>query len=198
MSELVVMPKADWQAALDALRAKKEVTDTFKSGDLATAIESIESGSGDWEKYFEERQTDVSLPNATKIKHYAFYYDSTLVNLFMPNVTSIGDYAFRYCSKLEITELPSGLVSIGQYAFGGCYKVLPTIIPASVKTISANAFSMCNLTELTFKGTPTSIASNAFSVCSLLKTINVPWASGAVANAPWGATSATINYNVSV
>jgi len=48
---------------------------------------------------------------------------------------------------------------------------------------------------LTFNGTPTSIASNAFGNCTNLRTINVPWAEGAVANAPWGATNATINYN---
>jgi hypothetical protein len=28
-----------------------------------------------------------------------------------------------------------------------------------------------------------------------ITTINVPWAQDAVANAPWGATNATINYN---
>ena len=31
--------------------------------------------------------------------------------------------------------------------------------------------------------------------CTNLTTINVPWAEGAVAGAPWGATNATINYN---
>jgi len=48
---------------------------------------------------------------------------------------------------------------------------------------------------LTFEGTPSFIASNAFSNCTKLRTINVPWAEGKVANAPWGATKATINYN---
>jgi hypothetical protein len=57
-------------------------------------------------------------------------------------------------------------------------------------------FEYCSgITTLTFKGTPTSISNKAFSSCSKLKTINVPWAEGAVANAPWGATNATINYN---
>jgi hypothetical protein len=48
---------------------------------------------------------------------------------------------------------------------------------------------------LTFKGTPTSISTTAFGSCTNLKTINVPWAEGAVAGSPWGATAATINYN---
>ena len=48
---------------------------------------------------------------------------------------------------------------------------------------------------LTFQGTPETISKTAFSGCSNLTTINAPWAEGAVANAPWGATNATINYN---
>lgn len=41
----------------------------------------------------------------------------------------------------------------------------------------------------------TYIAADAFEGCTNLITINVPWVEGAVANAPWGATNATINYN---
>ena len=48
---------------------------------------------------------------------------------------------------------------------------------------------------LTFQGTPETISKTAFRYCDNLTTINVPWAEGAVANAPWGATNATINYN---
>ena len=47
---------------------------------------------------------------------------------------------------------------------------------------------------VTFKGKPT-ISDSAFLNCGNLTTINVPWAEGEVANAPWGATNATINYN---
>ena len=51
------------------------------------------------------------------------------------------------------------------------------------------------LKALIFKGTPTNIDSKAFSVCDKITDIYVPWSSGAVANAPWGATNATIHYN---
>ena len=69
-------------------------------------------------------------------------------------------------------------------------------LPEGVTSIGSNAFRSCTgLTTLTFKGTPTSIVSNTFSGCTNLTIINVPWAEGAVANAPWGATNATINYN---
>lgn len=61
------------------------------------------------------------------------------------------------------------------------------------------AFYNCSALEsITFEGTPTTINGNAFTGCTNLLTINVPWAEGAVANAPWGATNATINYNYTV
>lgn len=44
MSKFVVMPKEHYQAALDALRTKKKVSDLFKSDELAQAIENIPVG----------------------------------------------------------------------------------------------------------------------------------------------------------
>ena len=77
------------------------------------------------------------------------------------------------CTSLVLTSLPEGLTSIGNRAFYNC----------------------TSLTYITFKGTPTSINSDAFKGCTNLTDIKVPWAEGAVANAPWGATNATITYN---
>lgn len=45
-----------------------------------------------------------------------------------------------------------------------------------------------------FSTNPT-ISTTAFSGCSTLTDIYVPWSEGAVANAPWGATNATIHYD---
>lgn len=118
----------------------------------------------------------VTIPNGvTKIGDYIFYRNDTLTSLYIPSsITSIGQYAFYGCSNLSsLTNLPSGITDIGRYAFNNCY----------------------GLTTLTFEGTPTSIATSAFTGCMNLITIRVPWASGAVAGAPWGATNATITYN---
>jgi hypothetical protein len=46
--------------------------------------------------------------------------------------------------------------------------------------------------------TITLIHSGAFDGCTNLKDIYVPWAEGAIKNAPWGATNATIHYNSEV
>ena len=66
-----------------------------------------------------------------------------------------------------------GLTSIPAYAFTGCY----------------------NLTSITIPSNITSINKTAFSECSKLTTINVSQSEGVLADAPWGATNATINYN---
>lgn len=43
---MVIMPKADWQAALDATRAKTGKGEPIKSGELAAEIEGITGGGG--------------------------------------------------------------------------------------------------------------------------------------------------------
>jgi hypothetical protein len=165
--------------------------------------------------------TEVIVPEGTaNIRDYAFYYWSNLESVILPSgITSIGQHAFYmcsnlavaslpsslisigrdafyYCSMLELTSLPSGLTTIDSEAFRYCHKLNTMLIPESVTEIGSDAFSYCsNLTTITFKGKPNSIQSSTFKSCNKLTTINVPWAEGEVANAPWGATKATINYN---
>lgn len=68
------------------------------------------------------------------------------------------------------------------------------IVPATITSLTQYSLYYAeNLTEITFEGTPNSIENYVFS--SSVTTINVPWAEGAIANAPWGASGATINYN---
>ena len=67
-------------------------------------------------------------------------------------------------------------------------------IPVTVTSLTDYILSGANnLTVLTFEGTPDSIG--RYALPSSITTINVPWAEGTVANAPWGAANATINYN---
>ena len=141
----------------------------------------------------------TSLPSGiTSIGNYAFYGCNNLALTSLPSgITSIGTYAFYNCPNLALTSLPSGITSIGDYTFRSCSSLALTSLPSGVTNIDTYAFRGCtSLTTLTFLGTPSgTISSTAFSGCTNLLTINVPWASGAKANAPWGATNATINYN---
>ena len=140
----------------------------------------------------------TSLPaGLTSIERYVFYGCTSLALTSLPaGVTSIGSQAFESCSSLALTSLPEGLTSIGAYAFQNCINLALTSLPAGLTSIGEYAFSGCtNLTSITFKGTPTTIVSSVFPGCTNLTEIKVPWSEGAVANAPWGATNATITYN---
>lgn len=137
--------------------------------------------------------------NVTSIGGYAFYGCSKLALKSLPDgIESLGSgCAFMYCYDLEITKLPRSLKNaIGIMSFRDCNKISISEIPIGVTGIGNNAFSNClGITSLTFKGKIKNFDSTAFKGCTNLTTINVPWAEGEVANAPWGAVNATINYN---
>ena len=165
----------------------------------------------------------TALPaGVTSIGTYAFNGCSKITLTALPEgVTSIGSDAFHGCSSLALEALPAGVTSIGGRAFYNCKKCSFSVIPDSVITIGADAFDyiegtttltigsnvqtigtdafyrLPNLTTVTFKGTPSQIGTGAFN-CLALTDIYVPWAEGAVANAPWGASNATIHYNTAV
>lgn len=144
------------------------------------------------------RLAQISFPSdLNSIDNYAFYGCTSLALTSLPSsITKIYAYAFYNCPNLALTSLPSGLTSITSYSFYACTHLALTSLPSSITSISKNAFYRCiSLKSITFEGTPTSIDSMAFYSCSYITTINVPWSEGEVANAPWGATKATINYN---
>lgn len=123
--------------------------------------------------------------------------ERTITEFEVPkDVTSIGSSAFNACGLLKTIKFHDGVTVIKSYAFNACSNLKLEEIPVGVTEIQASAFVLCrSITSLTFKGTPTKIDGEAFRNCTNLVTINVPWAEGEVANAPWGATAATINYN---
>lgn len=188
-------------AIANAIRAKTGGTDQMTLDQMATAISGISGGVE--EPYIKETYdtngnlTSVELVGYSRIRDNAFYSCSNLTLTSLPSsVIAIGAYAFYNCSNLALTSLPNTVTTIKNRAFYNCYNLVLTSLPSSVTTIGSYAFQYCTgLVSLTFKGVPNSVDSNVFSNCANLTTINVPWAEGAVANAPWGATNATINYN---
>ena len=140
----------------------------------------------------------TSLPEGlTSIANSAFQNCTNLALTSLPEgLTSIGSNAFNSCTNLALTSLPEGLTSIGNSVFEGCKNLAHMSLPESLTRINGNAFYNCTgLTSIIFKGTPSNINSVAFNGCTNLTEIKVPWAEGAVANAPWGAMNATITYN---
>ena len=114
----------------------------------------------------------------------------------MSNVSTTGNYTFKGCENLTSVTFSEALISIESGAFSGCKNLSEVVIPENTRFISSKAFEQCvSLTNVTFNGTPTSIYADAFTGTLATLTINAPWPEGAVSNAPWGATEATINYD---
>lgn len=123
--------------------------------------------------------------------------ERTVTELIIPKgVKTIGEFAFQGCARLEKIILPKGLEGIADNAFTNCTSLTSITIPESVKKTGSMAFAGdVALKTVTFGGVPETINAGFFAICPNLKTINVPWAEGEVANAPWSADGATINYN---
>lgn len=192
----------DLNSIADAILEKTGGTNPLVfPGEFKEAISGISGGAT--EPYIEEiydasgNLIEAKLYGHSKIRDYTFYNCTKLALASLPSgLKSIGSSAFHNCTNLALTSLPSSITSISNYAFYGCINLAITSLPSGITRISNYAFRNCTkLASLTFKGTPTSISNTAFFDCSNLTTINVPWAEGEVANAPWGATNATINYN---
>lgn len=159
------------------------------------------SGGGEYEqsllKVLERRSeiTSFTFPKGIKkIGICAFRYCDIKITELPDTITEFANNAFEECG-IRLTKLPANLVRIGNSVFSWC-NITVKQIPSGVNFIGDYAFNCCNaLTEITFMGKPSTISGTAFNACANLTTINVPWAEGEVANAPWGATNATINYN---
>jgi hypothetical protein len=117
-----------------------------------------------------------------------------------PLTTTIASYSFNSCYSLKEINLEN-VTSFKNACFIEAFSLSqPIVFNAGVTNIDGQAFYRTGLTSITFQ-TPTTgayptIAKDAFGQCFLLKNIYVPWAEGAVANAPWGATNAKIWYGV--
>ena len=167
-----------FKAIADAIREKTGSTDTIVADNFPTEIAAIESVSENISAVlvpgaviaqgFDENDTTISS-NTT-----AMDIDETTLAVILPDsATRIYQMVFRDCSNLKWIILSECLSTIDSYAFYCC----------------------TSLTTIKFPPTLTNIADTAFYGCANLTDIYVPWAEGAVANAPWGADNATIHYN---
>lgn len=136
----------------------------------------------------------------TDIKNNTFSNTAVTIERLPSSLRELGNGAFQNCTGVTISETPDKLRIIPNSAFSGCTGISELTLNAVVSDLYKNSFDGCtNLTKVTFKGIPTGqMNANAFSNCNNLKDIYVPWAEGTVANAPWGATNATIHYNSAV
>lgn len=124
-----------------------------------------------------------------------------LTKVTILNATNVNNYAFYSCPLLETVIFPNDVdVSIGMSAFYNDRSLKSVNIPR-LKSIGSSAFASCvSLNDVTLgsKGHPVSaIQSNTFHFCSsegMKISIYVDDPSTPLANQPWGAINATIEY----
>lgn len=188
----------------------------LKEISLPESLATIESHAFEYCQF-----SDIHLPAVVNIGDYAFMGCPELKSCEFPeDLQSINSaYMFTNCSNLETVNFPAAWTNIADSTFAACTSLRLSKIPAHITTIGGSAFSSCtslteldimgatsltgrysigrcsNLTTIRFHQTPSSIHTEAFSRDTALTDIYVPWASGAVAGAPWGATNASIHYN---
>lgn len=151
--------------------------------------------------FFARTGTELTLTGATKLGQGSIYQYNTLEKLYLPDVTEISSGAISSCNNLSNIVMGEKLITIGGLGtsvISGSPNLKSLTLPSSVKTLAWNALTgATGLETVTFLGTPELIGSafNSTVLPTSVKTINVPWSEGEVAGAPWGATSAQINYN---
>ena len=140
----------------------------------------------------------VSGSGVKTINAYAFEKSQMTAGPFefdFPNVETIyGSYAFGHNNFNNKQALITAYMCGGSIFEGGTN--LPSVKYTRATKIDADQFYNVNSVQfIIINSTPNQINSLAFRRSSSLTDIYVPWSEGAVENAPWGATGATIHYN---
>ena len=190
MSNCYVFPEEELTALADAIRTKAGTSDSMTLNEMTQTVRNISSTS------------NTAIYGVTNVYDFGNRINTGDIamgcRLFSKftgqNITQLSNYAFNN-SIINEFDFPL-LEEIDNYAFGHCHNLINVVIPKSVVNMNSNCFESCsNLNVVTFKGTPSMIASSSFNNCRSLTNIYVPWSSGAVSGAPWGATKATIHYD---
>ena len=147
----------------------------------------------------------------------AFQACPLLEEIEMPLVMYLNSSCFAGCTALTKAIFPGVTVMYGSGVFSGCPNLktvnfqkmtnmgsgcvssnpsLEQIDLPSIQVIGSAAFKGCTgLKTVNIGPNIASIPADAFSGTSSDLVINLAVSEGTVANAPWGATDATINYD---
>ena len=197
--------------ALSKVTVNVEVDQSCGEEFVGIKLSDFQTGGYHLPQIADARSITVS-PNAVQV-HNTNYFNAWFYNVngngnggfyvnlkevYLPdNMHVFSGSMFRYCVNLTTLHGDfSKVTHIETDAFSNCKKLPQIPYCPNLRVIRGGAFSSCiALTEVVLPATITNIDTNAFNGCTNLLDIYVPWAEGAVANAPWGATNATIHYN---
>lgn len=146
-----------------------------------------------------EANIDIVIPEGCVTISDEVFQDANVKSITIPSTVT---YVGRICKSCKAEKIVFNCenVTLQVGTFESCTNLTDIILPSKLTTIGGNMFKDCTaLKKIHIPSTVTDIAhasyNNAFAGCSDI-TIDCGFAEGAVAGAPWGATNATINYNV--
>lgn len=150
----------------NSIRSKKGTTNTIQPINMASEIDSIETGSSDtnFKDLVEGTITSIDDSTITKVASYTFGFSNTLLSVNLPNVISIGDQAFYNCTSLLNVSFQKLTTIDGYNNFSGCTKLQIVDIGGDVELITSTCFKGCTkLQKLILRGSNVSaLYSNAF------------------------------------
>lgn len=195
-AERIVIPSSFEEIPANAFMSDQyEEKTTVSCKVIGENLKTVGSGAFYCNSYLKK----VILPDSvTVINSLAFASTGLRRFNFPPNLQIIGGSAFSGVPLSGKISIPNSVKTIAGWAFSNLSGLddKEVVIGSGVESIGEQAFSISlSLKKVTMKCKSPTIGANAFSNCNDLVEINVAWAQGAVAGAPWGATKATINYN---
>lgn len=120
----------------------------------------------------------IHLPDTIKIDNYYPFNNTGMKYIDIPNVERLGSTFYGLSNFLGTYGDGDGVVKLKK-----------------VTVVEDQTFYMCtSIHTVYFYTKATTIKSTGFNTRSI-RDIYVPWSEGEVANAPWGATNATIHYD---
>lgn len=158
--------KANLKTAIEAKGVT--VSQSATLSDYPALVESIPSGTDNFEAALNNSLTSYSNDSITTIRSYGLAYLTNLTSVSLPNLQTINSYAFYNDANLDFGDsefpFPRAKGSIGAYAFRYCYGLKGEItLPTAVTSLGNYTFANCyNMTKFTALGAVTSIGAYTF------------------------------------
>ena len=162
-------------------------------GELPDSIEIIGAYAFAWCEALKLSRVPDGI---TTITEGCFNACGSITEMTGLNVKIIERCAFMSCHSLTKAHFPVlEEIESDAFAVDNHGSLSEFVFPSSLKRIGDRVFMGQPITKISFRGTPDEISYMAFVQMKALSDIYVPWAEGDLADAPWGATDATIHYN---
>ncbi len=155
-------------------------TDGIEPGSLdltISGVKTVPERAFDGDRYQNENYEamavlkSVTLPDATQLDDFAFYYCLNMTRFAAPNVVTMGQYALYGSEKLTEVHLPS-LQSCGIYALGALEELKAISLP-SLTTLAENLFSSCSALETVNTPNVTVVIKFPFRDCESLTKVTL-------------------------